>query len=109
MIRLLNLKEEEIRRGTFFLFSFDEDDFVIAKEKEEMKKYLLDIRIDPEDIEEDVEDGKFDPRSDKDVFYFNPHWNYEDNVDYNQLCKIFSGAETVTEEIKDGYEEPLFD
>ena len=104
MIRFLNFKEEELVSSSFFVFSFDEDDFVICKNKEEMKKYLLNERIDPDDIEEDIKDGKFNPSSDRDVFFFNPHWNYEEDVNYNRLCEIFGGAEEVEEGIKDGLE-----
>ena len=102
IIKLLGLDKNEINNNKreFFVFSFNEDDFVIAADKESMKKYLIEEeRIDPDDIEGDEH---FNPDSDQDVLLFNPHWGYEENVTYDELLEIFGGIKEIEEGIKDG-------
>lgn len=105
VIRLLGVSRDEVinKEEKFFVFSFDEDDFVIAKGKEEMKKYLLENRIDPDDIEDDDE---FNPESDQDVLYHSPNWDYEENVSYDRLLEMLGGLEEVMEGLVYGLKEP---
>ncbi|MCK4553399.1 hypothetical protein KAU19_00345 [Candidatus Parcubacteria bacterium] len=101
VIKLLGLSQNElVDKGKFFVFSFDEDDFVITTDKEKMKKYLLEEeRIDPDDIEDD---DHFDPDSDQDVLLFNPHWGYKEDVTYDKLLDMFGGIEEINEAVKEG-------